>query len=242
MTNALAMRINCRMAYEELLRRIDEAIAKAGLSERKACLNAGLKVDAIRTIRRGNAPRAETLVALAKELGVNPAFLLDVSGEGAASLPAEPSEGLVQIDELDVRGGGGPGGAHSFELVVEDGNLVDQVERVTAWSVPADLTRPVTRASATSLKIITIVGNSMVPDFPPGQKVLVDISDTTPTPPGVFVVWDGLALVVKTVEHVPFSDPPTVRIASKNPDFQPYERTLEEAYIQGRVIGSWRWT
>ena len=35
--------------------------------------------------------------------------------------------------------------------------------------------------------------------------------------------------------------PPRVKITSDNAKYDPYERTLEEAYIQGRVIGQWRW-
>ena len=74
----------------------------------------------------------------------------------------------------------------------------------------------------------------------PGEKVLVDFRDTVASPPGIFVVWDGLGLVLKRVEFLAQSDPPKVRITSDNARYQPYERILEEAYIQGRVIGSWQ--
>jgi hypothetical protein len=40
---------------------------------------------------------------------------------------------------------------------------------------------------------------------------------------------------------LPHSEPPRVRISSDNGKYDAYERTLEEAYIQGRVIGQWRW-
>ena len=65
------------MAYEELLRRIEERLEALGLSERKASLKAALKVDAIRNIRRGYAPRAETLRALAQVLEVPSGHLLE---------------------------------------------------------------------------------------------------------------------------------------------------------------------
>ena len=51
----------------------------------------------------------------------------------------------------------------------------------------------------------------------------------------------GLGLVVKRCQVVPHSAPPRVRITSDNPKYDGYERTLTEAYIQGRVIGQWRW-
>jgi repressor LexA len=49
---------------------IDKRLKELNLSERKACINAGLRVDAIRGIRRGNSPRIEKLRALAPVLGV----------------------------------------------------------------------------------------------------------------------------------------------------------------------------
>ena len=58
----------------------------------------------------------------------------------------------------------------------------------------------------------------------------------------MFVVWDGLGLVVKRVEHLPFTDPPRVRITSDNPRYRPYEVALGEAEIRGRVIGRWKWS
>jgi hypothetical protein len=40
--------------------------------------------------------------------------------------------------------------------------------------------------------------------------VLVDLGRRAPTPPGVFVLYDGMGLVAKRVEHIPNSDPPRV--------------------------------
>jgi hypothetical protein len=54
-------------------------------------------------------------------------------------------------------------------------------------------------------------------------------------------VWDGLGLVVKRVQVLAHSDPTRVKITSDNAKYEAYERTLAEAYIQGRVIGQWRW-
>src|SRR3954453_4494755 len=79
------VRINCRVAYDELLRRIEERRALLGVSERRLCELAGLPVDRVRTIRRGNAPRAETLVALAKALKIDPAYLIQAAEEPPAA-------------------------------------------------------------------------------------------------------------------------------------------------------------
>lgn len=154
-----------------------------------------------------------------------------------------PDTPIWPIEELDVRAGAGSGGGDTnHPIVIGGGTFIDAVSRVGEWGIPADLLRPVTRSPADVLKIITIVGDSMVPDFLPGQRVMVDTIDRTPSPPGVFAVWDGLAIVVKQVEYIAHSDPPRVLITSRNRDYQPYERVMDEAYIQGRVIGAWKWT
>jgi transcriptional regulator with XRE-family HTH domain len=136
--------------------------------------------------------------------------------------------GLLRIDELDVRASAGAG-------------LTGDSERVVAeWQLPTEVVRYHSSAPASDLRFITVLGDSMEPTLQPGQRVLVDTGDRTPTPPGVFVVWDGLGLVVKRVQTLAHSDPMRVRITSDNPKYEGYERSLAEAYIQGRVIGQWR--
>lgn len=69
-----------------------------------------------------------------------------------------------------------------------------------------------------------------------GDRILVDTSQRVPVPPGIFVIWDGLGLVAKRIEHVPHSSPPTVVIRSINPEYATYERHAEDVRIVGRVI------
>lgn len=88
--------------YQELLDRIDVRLKAVGLSERKACLKAGLHVDTIRGIRRrGHAPKADTLIALAQlALNVPPDYLLSALPKPAG---IRPSKGF-QLDMVMVRG------------------------------------------------------------------------------------------------------------------------------------------
>ena len=53
--------------------------------------------------------------------------------------------------------------------------------------------------------------------------------------PRIFVLHDGMGLVAKRLEHVPFSDPPRVRIISDNDRYTPHECTADEINIIGRV-------
>ena len=58
--------------------------------------------------------------------------------------------------------------------------------------------------------MITLGGESMGPLASHGDRLLIDISERAPVPPGVFVVWDEMGLVTKRIEYAPHSDPPRV--------------------------------
>ena len=161
--------------------------------------------------------------------GVEAAELLALAGVDAHSAGTGGDGNMLRIEELDVRASAGAG-------------LVGGEERIVAqWQVPTEIVRGYSTAPAAELRIITVMGDSMEPALLPGQRVLVDTGDRLPSPPGIFVVWDGLGLVVKRIQVLPHSEPTRVKITSDNVKYDPYERTLDEAYIQGRVIGQWRW-
>jgi phage repressor protein C with HTH and peptisase S24 domain len=160
--------------------------------------------------------------------------LAGVDATGTHLLTASPgadpaSDRVMRIEELDIRASAGGG------LTSEAGRVLD------IWQIPTAIIRGYSTAPASDLRIITVMGDSMEPALQPGRRVLVDTGDRTPSPPGIFVVWDGLGLVVKRVQMLPHSEPPRVRISSDNEKYIPYERTIDEAYIQGRVIGQWSW-
>ena len=64
---------------------------------------------------------------------------------------------------------------------------------------------------------------------------------TIPTPPGVYVLWDGYGLVLKRVEILQGTSPAMLRIKSINPVYAEYERPMDDVQINGRVVGKWAW-
>lgn len=81
--------------YKILLGIIATRRAELGLSERALCIRAGLKVDAVRTIRRNNAPKPDALAKLATALGLPPSVLL----EAAANVQVTGSHDDVTLPE-----------------------------------------------------------------------------------------------------------------------------------------------
>lgn len=142
---------------------------------------------------------------------------------------------VVTIRELDVRAAQGPNG---FTLEVLRQNIDEHTKGFYAF--PRDGFAQLYGAPPDDVWIIEAIGDSNAPEIMPGQRVMVNIADKRPSPPGFFALWDGLTIVLKRVEFIPHSDPPTIRISSANPAYEPYKRPIGEAHILGRVIGHWR--
>lgn len=153
---------------------------------------------------------------------------------GAKTLTAGlRDETIVFIREYDVRASSGPNGGLVDVMHGDDGDIV-----VGRFGFPARYFREQFGAQPDECALVEVVGDSMVPTLRPGERVLVKLSDINPTPPGIFALWDGNGQVIKRVEYIPHSEPPTVLISSDNKAYKPYKRQLGEAYIQGRVV--WR--
>lgn len=200
--------------------RKQEKISQEALADR---IGAGQST--VATWERGkNEPDLTTIQRLAKALNREPEWL-------AFGTQGETGGSLVMLPELNLRATSGAGGL--MEVSHGDNEAV-----LRRYGFPREEFRNLFGAAPDGIVVVEVVGDSMIPTLVPGERVFVDTKDVTATPPGIFVVWDGLGLVLKRVEYVPHSDPPRVRILSDNGRYVTYERELGEAAIQGRVIGS----
>jgi len=146
-------------------------------------------------------------------------------GRVEPSIAATAPEGYMAIPEIDVRASAGPGALNQ--------GLEETKEM---WFFPDPVIRHEFRARPADLRMITIDGDSMEPLLASGDRILIDTSQRVPVPPGIFVIWDGMGLVAKRIEHEPNSEPPKVVIKSVNPEYDTYERDAEEVHIIGRVV------
>ncbi|MFC5385156.1 hypothetical protein ACFPLB_04150 [Aquamicrobium segne] len=151
------------------------------------------------------------------------------------------------VRELDSKAGAGGGGV--FELINTTDNGGNQISAEVIkdyWRIPSSYLRGELRLEASSAVIIEVTGDSgydpQNPHAPgsifPGDRVIIDIGDTKPSPPGPFLIYDGTGLVVKLCEHIHDSDPPAIRLLSRNPIYTPYTIALDDGHvIIGRVKG-----
>ena len=175
---------------------------------------------------------------LARHLGVDETVLRPDEGStftgqvalSGPSVPPFPHTGTIDPTSVtvvpEVRISASAGGGANLEQ--EPGG--------NDWYFDAGWIRYELRASARNLWVISIDGDSMEPVLYSGDKVMIDLSRTAPSPPGIFVLHDGIELVAKQLEYISNSEPPRVLIRSENARYRDYERTIEEVNIIGRVI------
>ena len=167
-----------------------------------------------------------------KHLGCSPEEIKHGRPPSGEARPQPPSAdpravpmGYSAVPEIDVRAAAGPGAWN------------EEVEQTKAtWLFADPLIRHEFQARPEDLRMITVAGDSMEPLFSGGDRILIDVSRQVPVPPGIFVIWDGMGLVTKRIEHVPHSEPPRVVIKSANPEYDSYERLVDEIRIVGRAV------
>lgn len=175
---------------------------------------------------RSGRPSLERLERVATVLKVDSDWLLHGVGhiEGRAPFADRPDDEFIAIAHAAARPSMG-GGA-----IVEDESRPGR-----DYHFRRSWIRDKLRAAPSMLRVLQVEGDSMLPTLEDGDTVLVDMNQRTPTPPGVFVLHDGMGLVAKRLEHIPMSDPPRLRIISDNPHYTPYECMAEEVNVVGRI-------
>ena len=215
------------MTTARLWANIELRLSELGISAREASLRAGLKQDALRTIKRGENPSSEKLAKIASALETTPNWLLGLEEyHPAPDLPPDEVSPprFVPIRQLDVNAGLGAGGFPD-----------DHAQPKTFW-MPADLIEWQMGGKPDDFVVMETEGQSMEPTLLNGDLVLVDQRKRNPSNPGLFALWDGFGVVIKWLERVAHSSPPKIRLISENERFSTYEVLAEEASVVGKVV------
>ena len=68
----------------------------------------------------------------------------------------------------------------------------------------------------------------MVPRLLRGNIVMIDTSQRTVSPPDIFLLHDGLGLVIKQIELTPNTSPITLRMFSQNNAYRNCDFSIDE--------------
>ena len=141
----------------------------------------------------------------------------------AAAAPERP---VSAVREMAVDASAGPGRPQRGQRC--------RVPR--AGYMPDAMIRHEGRAAPENLRILGARGDSMEPLIGEGDRIVVDVSRRAPVTGEMAVLWDGGGLVVKRVRDLLRSEPPSLRLHSTNPAYEPYTCLVDEAHIVGKVL------
>lgn len=127
---------------------------------------------------------------------------------------------MVELLPTHVGAGGGGVGEGDYKAVAFSRALIED-----------DL-----KVDPDSLLAVIVEGDSMKPEFLPGDQLLIDKRKVSIAQPGAFCLWDGDGYVIKYLEKVYGADPPRIRVMSENERYQTTERLVDEVRVMGRVI------
>lgn len=89
---------------------------------------------------------------------------------------------------------------------------------------------------STNLRCFVVGDDSMIPTMQHDDIVLLDLSKNTPSPPGIFVLFDGLGLTTKRLEYFTEPSRSRIRVIPDNQYYSAYECSISDVTIIGRVV------
>lgn len=196
---------------------------RCGISSAELAKRADVKTSFIYDILSGKSANPSTvkLARVAESLNINLSAL--VSSPDTESAPRRMlGNDYVTVPRITID-------------MQDNGNTVSSVEHEAEYYYfRASWIREHLKADPIALRMLYISGDSMEPTLCHGDIVLVDTSNKTPSPPGIFVIFDGLGLSGKRLEYV--SGNKRIRAISDNPQYSTYEYSIDDAAIMGRVV------
>lgn len=142
------------------------------------------------------------------------------------------------LPEIDVHVGAGQGTVGEFVTLPMGRESISGHKVVAEWLFPDGFLRNEAKVSPGHTLVMPVVGDSMIPTYMPGDRVLVDVLQNRMTTDTVYVISDGISdPQIKRLQRVLFSDPPKVRIISDNPALETDTVDLDRVQIIGRVCG-----
>lgn len=177
--------------------------------------------------------------ALASHLGIDESVLRD-----AAPLPA-PLDPHPNPPRANGDAGVKQGDRDSEQVSVPElrvSNLpkgtdpAQPDDAAARWSFPLGWVRHALKSQPAALRIVGVDGDAMEPAFRSGDFLLIDTDRQAPSPPGVFVIFDGVGLIARSLEFLPNSAPPVVLIRSPGGQIRDLEVPLDDIKIIGRAV------
>ncbi len=206
--------------------RLMHAMRTQGLSSAEIAKRAGVKTSFLYDILRGKSTNPSTikLAQVAHALGISLAYL---AGNMEGELDNVADIKTADKDYVTIP---------CISSDTESGNIIARIYAGDVCRFSRQWMRRQFTAPLSKMRMFCISGDNMYPTLQQGDMVLVDTTQQSPSPPGVFILSDGMGLVAKRLEYVAGTTAQRMRVLSDNPHYPADDRTLEDTLIVGRVV------
>jgi transcriptional regulator with XRE-family HTH domain len=143
------------------------------------------------------------------------------------------------LPELDMKLGAGEGTIGEV-IALQSGDGSISGHRVVAeWSIPLQYLHNEAKVSPSHTIIQEIQGDSMIPTYMPGDRVMIDLSQNVMVSDTVYAIsYEGVSEPqIKRLQRVPLSTPAQVIIISDNPNLKDFTVELSQITVLGRICG-----
>lgn len=212
---------------EELIEWLEAVLRLTGWTPSKLAKEAGLAASTVNRFLAGAGHLLSSTSVGRVEMAAEARLRQRVSNR-EISIPRDfitssghAADAMVVIAEVDPRRG----------QIVEDGS---------EWGFPEKWFRFTYGSEPKDCRVVAIEDDAMFNELRAGDRVVIDLSRTDPSPAGIFLLDDGISWTPRRLELLPGIEPATVAISARNPDFRNTESPLADLKIVGRVVGMWR--
>ena len=158
----------------------------------------------------------------------------DSDGEGYDRESYEPRIPGA-IPELDAKAGGGEGAVGEVMVLPVGNGTISAHKILDEWRIPPSYLREAV-ADPDRAIVLGIQGDSMLPNYAPGDRVIIDLTQHELRADGVYLISDGYSEPqIKRLQRILFSVPPRCRIISDNTSYEAQEVDVDGVKILGKV-------
>lgn len=210
--------------------RLRMEMKKRGVSSVELAARADVKTSFLYDVISGKSanPSSVKLARVAESLGVSLAYLAgtsDIPTEGYQFALPGAEDNKVILPRLLVESSPEKG------AVVAEKTRRDEILQFKKEWLKLSLS-----GDESNLRLFTVQGDGMTPTLLDGDVVIINTTQKSPSPPGLFLLFDGMALIVKRLERFTNGNTPIIKVTADNPHYSPYEIFGENSNIVGRVV------
>ncbi|WP_193336191.1 S24 family peptidase [Devosia beringensis] len=139
------------------------------------------------------------------------------------------------IPELDARAGAGEGSVGEVMVLPVGNGTISAHKILDEWRIPPAYLREAV-ANPDRAIVLGIQGDSMMPNYAPGDRVIIDLTEHELRADGVYLISDGYSEPqIKRLQRIMFAVPPRCKIISDNPSYDSQEVDVDGVKILGKV-------